>query len=166
MEVYREWEANGDDWMLSPAEIEILNHHTSGYESVSPEEELIRKYFMLPKTDRDLKDYDFSMTNTEILNFIQGRLNGGNIRLTTKSIGDRLKKMGYAQKSIKDRGRLYAIRFNHEGDKEFNKDEEDEHTALSYSKKKQDEQLSRSMATYQNTDTHNNTFNELGFTSL
>ena len=166
MEIYREWEANGDNWMLSPAEIEILNHHTSGYEAISPEEELIRKYFMPPITDRDLKDYDFSMTNTEILNFLQGRLHGSNIKLTTKSIGDRLKKMGYAQKSTKDRGRLYAIKLNDDGNKAFSRDEEDEQESLAFSKKEQDEQLSRSMATYQNIDNLNNKFNEQGFTLL
>ena len=140
MELYREWLSVEDTWMLTTADIEILNNHSGGYESVNHEEELIKKYFLPPNVSYDLRDGHFTMSNTEILDFLQGRLHGGNIKLSNKKLGAVLKKLGYQQKMIRN-SRLYAIAYNGDGLTEFNKDSEKDEDEMSWLVKNQVKQI-------------------------
>lgn len=89
MELYHEWQEIGDWWMLTQEDIRVLNQALKNFEEVCPEEELLEKYFIRSDTE--------FMTNTEILNAMQGKLTGSSIRLSSRKLGMVMKKAGYEQ---------------------------------------------------------------------
>jgi len=90
MELYREWQQVGEDWMLSKEDIALLQSYTTLNETPSPEEELIMQYFTLP-TDSFNGEF---LSTTEIVNYIQAR-SMTKIPLNVYKFGSVLKKLGY-----------------------------------------------------------------------
>lgn len=133
MEIYRELKSGGDSWMLTKEDIDILNHYTQGYESICPEEEMIRKYFKEPKNLVTLKSSDYTMTNTDILNFLQARLNGSSLKLKQKTLGGVLKKLGY-QQVCRDGARLYAVELCDDAKIFYERDAEKDDMALKFAR--------------------------------
>lgn len=93
MELYNNWKKGGDSWMMTKAEVKVLNKLTVGNTQVSREEELVWKFFDHP----DNGGFVEYLTNTEILNYIQS--NTARINLSTTKLGLILKKCGFEKVS-------------------------------------------------------------------
>lgn len=99
LELYHEWRENGNSWMLTKNDIEILNKSTMMNEQPSSEEELILKYFAPTET---LGGNSVSLTNTEIKSFIEEK--NSTIRLNPYKLGLTLKKLGFEKRSARVNG--------------------------------------------------------------
>jgi predicted P-loop ATPase len=101
MELYHEWRNTGDAWMLTKEDIGILEQAHRPFNEVSPEEELLVKHFEFRR--------DGEMTNTDIINAMQGKLNGASIRLSQKKLGMVLKKLGHKTRWVKRNGKAAQV---------------------------------------------------------
>lgn len=97
IELYHEWKADPEKFILTQKEIEMLNRCTERNKESSLEEESIFKYFALP----DNKE-SFFMTASEIKSFIEK--DNPTFRLSLKKIGMILKAKGFEFKSERGRG--------------------------------------------------------------
>jgi predicted P-loop ATPase len=98
MELYNEWKTIGDDWMMSRADVKVLNQLTVKNEQTSIEEEMIQKYFS-PPSEGGFTEF---LTNTEIRDYIES--NTAKIKISTKLLGLYLKKLGYERMPKKVNG--------------------------------------------------------------
>ncbi|NTU49351.1 MAG: hypothetical protein HGA87_00385 [Desulfobulbaceae bacterium] len=108
IEIYHKWREVGDGWMLTREDADRLNIATDRYKEVCPEDELVAKYFDPP--DRTVPGS--YMTNTEVMQALSKKIQGGNIRIYAKKLGQVLKNRGYQCKSVKRNGQAqqcYAI---------------------------------------------------------
>jgi len=67
MELYHEWAAIGDGWMLTKEEVRVLNDLTTKAQQVATEEEALSMFFQHPSEGGFVE----WMTNTEIKNYIE-----------------------------------------------------------------------------------------------
>lgn len=115
------WEINNKfEWWFAGKEIDRINEANAKYQIVTAEEELLLKYFKLPKKDLNKDDIDIKlktkefsyMTNTEIFDKIS---KNKNFRLSPHKLGQVLKKMGFEQILRRDPetqsvGRVYLVK--------------------------------------------------------
>ncbi len=94
-EAYLEY-LNGYNYELNGEDIKLLNEITTKFNRSVPEEELITKYFMLPE-DAPGTPIEH-MSCSDIFSILK---DGSRIPLTTKAVGQYLKKLGFQQKHKK-----------------------------------------------------------------
>jgi len=88
IELYHIWKQYGDDWMLTPSDVQILNDHNAEYTEASTEAELIFSNFM-PADYTAAEKY----TSTEIRQYLEQQ--SGIKNISQRRLGIELKKMGY-----------------------------------------------------------------------
>lgn len=92
MELYHEWRKIGDNWMLTPGEVKILNESTVKHEQDIVEYDLIQKYSFEDNMFID------EITTTDIKVFLEERTGQ---RLNINKIGQSLNKLGYYKKPLR-----------------------------------------------------------------
>lgn len=112
MELYREWQETGDDWMLTKEDIQILRECTTYNETPSPEEELAIQYFEVPMEDEIGSAKCSFLSTTEIVNIITNR-SSTRIPINVYKFGAVLKKLGFEKRTIREgnnvKGGYYVI---------------------------------------------------------
>lgn len=89
MEIYHEWKADPEKFILTKEEIEILNRCTERNEEVTIEEDMFLSYFQKP-TEGGFSEF---LTTTDIKNIIE--TNHPNVRLIVKKLGQIIQKHGF-----------------------------------------------------------------------
>jgi len=100
-ELYQKWKIVGDGWMLTPADIKILNDFNIDFTEASTESELIYSNFM-PTDYKSQEKY----TSTEIRQYLESK--SGIKYLSQRRLGIELKKMGYKKQSFRDGNSIFA----------------------------------------------------------
>lgn len=100
MELYHEWKADPDKFILTREEVNFLNLRSEENEQGSAEQDLIEQYFR--PTSPGSCDAKF-MSNTEIFDLLAMRHPA--INLNSKRLGQTLLKLGYQQDIQKREGR-------------------------------------------------------------
>lgn len=99
MELYHEWAADPDKFILTREEVTFLNLRSAENEQGCPEEDLIEKYFR-PISSKEPSA--IFMSNTEIFDLLAGRHPA--IKLNARRLGQSLQKLGYEQEIRKVTG--------------------------------------------------------------
>jgi predicted P-loop ATPase len=94
MELYHEWRAIGDGWMLTKEEVKLLNELTTKAHQVAAEEEAIWMFFSHPKDG----GYSEQMTNTEIRNYIESN---SRLHISAQKLGIFLAKHDFERKGVR-----------------------------------------------------------------
>ena len=94
MELYHEWKATGDDWMMGKAEVKTLNKLTARNTKISTEEEAVFMFFDHPTNG----GYVEHLTNTEIRNYIEMN---SRLKLSQTKLGLILKKCGFKKHAMR-----------------------------------------------------------------
>lgn len=105
MEIYHEWKADPEKFILTKEEIEILNRCTSRHEQVSIEREMLIQLFEHPRGEVD----GHYLTCTQIKNEIEIKF--PNVRTTTTKLGLELKRLGYEKRNRRVNGTPAAVYF-------------------------------------------------------
>lgn len=100
-ELYQKWKQIGDGWMLTAADIKILNDFNIEYTEASTEIELIYANFMPP----DYKSQE-KYTSTEIRQYLETK--SGIKNISQRRLGIELKKMGYQKQNFRSGNSVFA----------------------------------------------------------
>ncbi len=92
IELYHEWRNVGNGWMLTPAEVDLLNKATSKHEQTVIEFDLILKNY---ETDNS---YSYQISSTDVKTYLETKTGQ---RLSVYKIGQSLTKLGYIKKTIR-----------------------------------------------------------------
>lgn len=112
MELYREWQEVGEEWMLNKEDIEILKACTVYNESLSPEEQFVMRYFDIPTDEDRPTNVDF-LSTTEIVDYINAQ-SLTRIPIHVNKFGAVLKNLGFEKKTKRDgtktKGGYYVVK--------------------------------------------------------
>lgn len=109
---YRLWKS-GFRYEMTKEEIEENERHNEQFRVITPEIELIQKYYS-PGTKAD---HDAQFTNSDFVRYLSEESNG-RIRLNTKNVGVALKKLGFFQHSVRGYNnspypvKIYFVKYN------------------------------------------------------
>lgn len=92
IELYHEWEKIGDGWMLTPAEVEMLNKATSKHEQTVIEFDLILKNYEADNS------YSYQVSSTDVKTYLETKTGQ---RLSVYKIGQSLTKLGFIKKTMR-----------------------------------------------------------------
>jgi predicted P-loop ATPase len=93
-EIYHRYNNDQNGYLLTGDEIKTLNSSTSEFEAVSPEQDMILKYFRVPG---DFEPFRY-VTTTEIMSVVKM---GSQVTLSLVMIGLRMKKLGFNKVSTR-----------------------------------------------------------------
>jgi len=108
MEAYHLYKG-GFEWRLTDKDVKLLSENTQEFVMPDPVQEMILKYFEPPEPGND-QQYVVNYTPTEIAEYLNARSHGH--KINPRSLGQRLKNLGFYQKVQKIEGstyRLYAV---------------------------------------------------------
>jgi predicted P-loop ATPase len=120
-EVYHQWNADKNAWMLNQDSIKLLNISTVDNMDVSVEEELVSRYFKPKQKEDDIYE---NMTTTDVASYLT---RASEMKFSLKRLGIILKKFGFNPISKKVNGKaikVYEIIKVQQGESELDKKEE------------------------------------------
>jgi predicted P-loop ATPase len=102
LEAYHLYKA-GFEWQLTRRDVDILAQNTSGFKEVSPEFELVSKFFAVPERQEPGGLGVEFLSTTEIKAIIE---NSSRQHLNTNKLGQEMQRMGWDRKAVKRSGQV------------------------------------------------------------